>query len=238
MDVKYIIDHINPQVAGFWRMGQNGNREWITRRPGIFLDWDTITIHNTGNPNSTASGERRWLENPSNTTQASYHIVVDDKEAIEVLPLNEVAWHAGERNGNRTSLGIEICESGNYYKTVQNATEIVAWLLSEKEKQISDLRQHFDWSRKDCPWKIRRGHEGWTWDKFKQETKKRMVVEMVSKYFKDIRHQWQAVHVDSLREKGIISGRTSDTFDPDSPITRAEVAVVVNKTIEFLSKGE
>ncbi len=64
-----------------------------------------------------------------------------------------------------------------------------------------------------------------------------MVDYMVSKYFKDIRQEWQATHVDSLREKGIISGRTDDTFDPDSPITRAECAVVVSRAVKYLEGG-
>jgi len=44
-----------------------------------------ITIHSTGNPTSTARNERAWLTNPNNNVTASWHIVVDEKEAIEDL---------------------------------------------------------------------------------------------------------------------------------------------------------
>ncbi|MDW7661955.1 MAG: N-acetylmuramoyl-L-alanine amidase, partial [Bacillota bacterium] len=168
---------------------------------------------------------------------ASYHLVVDERQVIEAVPLNEVAWHAGDAAGNRRSIGIEICESGDYDRTVKIAVRLTAELLRRKNLSVQDLRQHYDWSGKDCPWKIRRGHAGWTWEKFKEAVTERMVQAMVSKYFKDIRHSWQAVHVDSLREKGIIAGRTEDTFDPDAPITRAECAVVVNKAVQYLTKG-
>src|SRR5690606_40937456 len=99
--------------------------------------------------------ERNWLTNPSNTRTASYHIVIDEREAIEVIPLNEVAWHAGDGNradsGNRTSIGIEICESGNYDVTLNHTIELVATMLYERNWGVSRLKRHFDWSGKNCP---------------------------------------------------------------------------------------
>lgn len=129
------------------------------RRPGLFMEPTTITIHNTGNPSSTAANERAWLTNPSNTRTASYHIVVDAKEAIEVIPLNEAAWHAGDgsgaKSGNRTSIGIEICERdktlGEYAQALTNAVDLVAKLLHERGWGVDRLRRHYDWSGKNCP---------------------------------------------------------------------------------------
>ena len=96
------------------------------RRPKLAMVAEYITIHSTANPKSTAQNERDWLTNPQNSRTASWHIVVDEKEAIEAVPLNEVAWHAGDgRNGtgNRKSIGIEICESGSRTATIMNAIE-------------------------------------------------------------------------------------------------------------------
>lgn len=125
------------------------------RRPTLSLSATTITIHNTGNPSSTAANERAWLTNKTNTRTASYHIVVDEKEAIEVLPLNEVGWHAGDgsraTSGNRTSIGIEICESGNYSKTLDNAIELIVKMLKERGWGIDKLKRHYDWNGKNCP---------------------------------------------------------------------------------------
>ena len=81
------------------------------KRTGKKLDFQYITIHNTGNPKSTAANERAWLTNPENTTSTGWHIVVDGKEAIEAISLNEIAYHAGTSAGNSTSIGIEICDS-------------------------------------------------------------------------------------------------------------------------------
>ncbi|GBG06344.1 putative N-acetylmuramoyl-L-alanine amidase [Paenibacillus agaridevorans] len=119
----YIVDHIPTNTPN-------------NRRPGHKLMPTTITIHNTANPSSAARNERSWLTNPANTATASYHIVLDDKETVETLPLNESAWHAedgsGAASGNRTSIGIEICESGNYARTLERAVELVARMLKER----------------------------------------------------------------------------------------------------------
>lgn len=124
------------------------------RRPGIPMEPKYLTIHSTANPNSTAQNERDWLTNPSNTRIASWHLVVDDKEVIEAIPLDEVAWHAGDgRNGegNRYSISIEICESNDREKTIENAVKLSAQILSERNWGIDRLKRHYDWSGKHCP---------------------------------------------------------------------------------------
>lgn len=129
------------------------------RRPSLALAPATITIHNTGNPTSTAANERTWLTNPTNNRVASYHIVIDAKEAIECLPLSEVGWHAGDgsgvNSGNRTSIGIEICERDSslaeYAQALTNAVHLVAKLLKERGWGVDRLRRHYDWSGKNCP---------------------------------------------------------------------------------------
>lgn len=140
--MKYIIDHIPKNTPN-------------NRRPGLPMTPTTITLHNTGNPSSSARNERNWLTNPSNKRTASYHLVVDEREVIECLPLNECAWHAGDgsglASGNRTSIGIEICESGDYAQTLDNAATLVAKMLQERGWGADRLRRHFDWSGKICP---------------------------------------------------------------------------------------
>ncbi|MGO4375843.1 N-acetylmuramoyl-L-alanine amidase family protein, partial [Paenibacillus sp. MCAF20] len=141
--VNYIVDHI-PLNTSF------------NRRPAHpMLQPTTITVHNTGNPTSTARNERDWLTNPSNNRTASYHIVIDEHQAIECIPLSENSWHAGDgsvpASGNRTSISIEICESGDYAQTLDHAAELIAKLLAERGWGIDRFRRHFDWSGKICP---------------------------------------------------------------------------------------
>ncbi|WP_171056550.1 peptidoglycan recognition protein family protein, partial [Paenibacillus sinopodophylli] len=58
---------------------------------------------------------------------------------------------SGASSGNRTSIGIEICESGDYAKGLDNAVDLVASMLKERGWGVDRLRRHFDWSRKICP---------------------------------------------------------------------------------------
>jgi N-acetylmuramoyl-L-alanine amidase len=155
---NYVIDHIPRSTP-------------CNRRPGLALAATSITIHNTGNPASTARNERAYLTNPGNTRTASYHIVVDEREVIECLPLNENAWASGDgsgpASGNRTSIQIEICESGNYAKTLDNAATLVAGMLQQRGWGVDKLRRHFDWSGKICP-RLMYDAGKWTgWAQFK-----------------------------------------------------------------------
>lgn len=163
--MKYIIDHIPKSTPN-------------NRRPALAMNPTTITIHTTANPTSTARNERAWLTNPTNNRTASYHIVVDEREAIEVLPLTENAWHAGDgsgvNSGNRTSIGIEICESGNYAKTLENAAELVAKMLRERGWGVDRLRRHYDWSRKICPRLMYDGGSWAGWNTFKSAVQERL----------------------------------------------------------------
>lgn len=129
------------------------------RRPAFLLDWDDITVHSTANLNSTARGERKWLTNPQNRPPrynkwAGWHLCVDEEMLVEAIPLDENAWHAGdgeEGYGNRNTVSIEICESGNRAKTLDNAAKVIAGLLREKGKTLDNVKRHKDWNGKNCP---------------------------------------------------------------------------------------
>ena len=100
----------------------------------------TITIHSTANANSTALNERAWLDNPTNNRYASWHYCVDEIGVVQAIPEREEAWHCGDTGGNRTSLSIEICESGDRVKTLLNAAKFAAenW---EENVYIIDMRR-------------------------------------------------------------------------------------------------
>ncbi|HHY90530.1 MAG TPA: N-acetylmuramoyl-L-alanine amidase [Clostridiales bacterium] len=144
-----------------------------TKRPGNKMKPITITIHSTGNPNSTARNERGWLTNPSNRNSASWHICVDQQEAIEAIPLNEVAYHSGTQAGNYSSISIEICESGDRTKTLQNAAELTARLQYERGWGIDRLNRHYDWSGKICP-RIFSANNWEGWNGFKKQVQREL----------------------------------------------------------------
>jgi N-acetylmuramoyl-L-alanine amidase len=163
--VSYRIDHIPKNTPH-------------NRRPGQTMTPKFLTIHSTGNPTSSAKDERSWLTNKTNDRVASFHIVVDANEAIECIPLNEIAWHAGDGNGNGNmrSISLEICESGDRAKTLDNAISVAASILKRQSLAASDLRRHHDWASKICPRILIdanfRARPTQTWDWFRAEVAK------------------------------------------------------------------
>lgn len=113
-----------------------------------------ITVHNTAN-DVAAEGEIRYMQ--ENFNQVSYHIAVDDKEAVQGVPLNRNAWHAGDGNGtgNRKTIGIEICYSlsggPKFIQAEKNAAVLIAEMLKERGWGIDKVYKHQDWSGKNCP---------------------------------------------------------------------------------------
>jgi N-acetylmuramoyl-L-alanine amidase len=219
--MNYVIDHI-PRGR---------------KRPDYPLDWQYITIHNTGNPDSNARGERAWLTNKTNTSTTGYHIAIDSRVAIECIPLTENAWHAGDGRGgpgNRESIGIEICESGDFDKTMKHAVELVVHLLRSKDKGVECLAQHHGWSGKNCPRLIRAGQDHWTWERFLEEVGKGLST--MSKHFKDLpAKHWAAGEAEYLNGLGMLNPNKAGNVRPNDNITRIEVIALLGRAVRFLS---
>ena len=131
---------------------------------------NTITVHNTANT-ASARNEVNYMRN--NNNQTSYHVAVDDKEVVQTIPFNRNSWHAGDGAngaGNRRSIGIEICYSmdngysgaysARHRQAEDNAALYIAHVLKQYGWGVDRLRQHYNWTRKDCPHKMR-AHNGW-----------------------------------------------------------------------------
>ncbi len=131
--------------------------------PGPFADVSTITIHNTAEPMS-ARQERDRVDHRRDQMSVSFHFAVDENEAVQLLPLNRHAWHAGDGGqgpGNSRSIGIEICRSQCYgdddalYRRAEaNAVILAAWLLDTYDLPLDALKKHEDWTGKHCPHRI------------------------------------------------------------------------------------
>ncbi|ARF70808.1 hypothetical protein B7C51_25285 (plasmid) [Paenibacillus larvae subsp. pulvifaciens] len=113
-----------------------------------------ITFHNTYN-DAPAENEIRYMI--GNNNEVSFHVAVDDKEAVQGIPFDRNAWHCGDGNGtgNRQSIGVEICYSksggSRYYKAEDNAAIIIAQLMKQFCIPIENVVPHQHWSGKYCP---------------------------------------------------------------------------------------
>ena len=214
-------------------------------RSGKVIKPKYLTIHSTGNLKSKARQERNWLINTTNKSGASWNICVDDKEAIIAIPLNEKSNHSGSNTGNLTSIGLEICESGDREKTLKNAIQISAFILKEFNLTYKDLRQHYDWNKKNCP-RILRQENMWEW--FVNEVKKEMganamLERLIDKYTEPAVERALEVLIQSVNDDGKESEWATKEFEeakklcitdgsnPEMFAKRQEVAIMVKRAL-------
>ncbi len=145
--------------------------EGCAGRPGTLRQIKYVVIHDTDNTSTGANAKNHanYLENTAKETPLSWHYTVDDHEIFHHLPDNEVAYHAAdgeeEGGGNKNGVAIEICvnEDGDFEKAFQNGAKLAAYLLNAYNLTPADLRQHHDFSGKNCPRTIR---ENGRWQEF------------------------------------------------------------------------
>lgn len=113
-----------------------------------------VAIHNTAN-DAPAANEIAYMKR--NNNQVSFHYAVDDFEAVQGIPEDRNAWHAGDGHGdgNRKYISIEICYSQGggkrFDKAEKNAAELAAALLKKYGFGIERLKKHQDFNGKYCP---------------------------------------------------------------------------------------
>lgn len=131
----------------------------------------SITVHETANRNRGAGAQAHAnLQSNGNVRVASWHIQVDDREAIRSFPDTVRCWHAGG-GGALDSIAVEICvnSDSNYAKALANAAEVVRQLRTEHGIDRANVVQHNDWTGKHCP-TILRGRGGKAWSDFVAST--------------------------------------------------------------------
>ena len=114
-----------------------------------------VCVHNTAN-DAPAANEISYMQ--SNNEQVSFHIAVDDKEAIQGIPFNRNTWHSGDGAtgpGNRNYISVEICYSKSggprFQAAEQRAAVEVAAILKSYGWGVERLKYHKDFSKKNCP---------------------------------------------------------------------------------------
>ena len=146
-------------------------------RPEIALEEvKGIVVHYTGNPGSTAIGNRNYFENLriKKTTYASSHFVVGlDGEIIQCLPLDEISYASNERNVD--TIAIETChpdETGKFNeKTYQSLVHLTGWLCSRYQLTSEDVIRHYDITGKMCPLYFVEHEDAWQQFKLDVEIK-------------------------------------------------------------------
>lgn len=129
-------------------------KKWDLKSP-YSMKPEGICIHNTSN-DASAQNEASYMIN--NTSSTSFHVAIDDIAAIQCIPFDRNAFHAGDGSngtGNRKYISIEICYSMSggikFAKAEGNAVDYVAKLLISYGFGIDRVKAHKDFSGKNCP---------------------------------------------------------------------------------------
>ena len=114
-----------------------------------------ICVHNTAN-DASAKNEISYMK--SNNMEVSFHVAIDDIEAIQGIPFNRNAWACGDGangEGNRNYIQVEICYSKTggikFTNAEKRAAKEIALLLKENGWTINNVKKHQDFSNKYCP---------------------------------------------------------------------------------------
>lgn len=145
-----------------------------TNRPKLEMASPSyITVHEVGNTSPGADEEmhRRFVHNGGGPANVSFHFVVGPTEVIQLLPLDEAAWHASDGyygTGNRDSVAIETIQIGDFNKTLWHLAWLINAIKTNPEQFYfnhprrwdfgdKDPKQHRDWAPdlKNCPQFIR-----------------------------------------------------------------------------------
>ena len=126
-------------------------------RPGIAMNQvNSIVIHYTANPGSTALQNRNYFEGlkDSHETMASSHFIVGlDGEIVQCIPTNEISYASNDRNNDTVS--IECCHvdtTGQFnQQTYDSLVELTAYLIGKFHLTTDDVIRHYDVTGKKCP---------------------------------------------------------------------------------------
>ena len=120
-----------------------------------------VVIHETDNWSKGANARAHALAMKNGNLAGTVHYYVDSSEIYQTLDHSDGAWAVGDGKGkygitNRNSINIEICVNPetDYYKAVDKAEQLAAYLLKQYGWSTDHLKRHYDASRKHCPRRI------------------------------------------------------------------------------------
>lgn len=115
-----------------------------------------IVVHNTA---GTASAREEAAAMIASAAATSFHVVIDEAEAVECIPFARNAWHAGDGAAgyaNRRLIGVEIARSmdttsDRFDQAEANAALYIAHVCRQYGWTGAQLHQHNWYSSTACP---------------------------------------------------------------------------------------
>ena len=215
-------------------------------RPGLPNRPVAVILHWTANLNLAANAvaNRRYFEN-NPKLKAGAHYVVDDHQIVRCVPELEVAYHAGGTTYTEfarktfgsalhaSTIGIEMCvnSDGDFGATYRHTVELTADIVRRRKIPQEMILRHHDITGKDCPkyWVMDDAAKQFGfdsaatgWSKFKADVMGAMSIA-------DWEQHWAASAIKWAIDRGLMSADKAGFFYPDRPLTRGELATVLQR---------
>lgn len=140
-------------------------------RPKIKLkELRGIVIHWTANVSKGANAQAHYKYFNNAYRGASAHYIVDDKQVVQLIPDDEVAWHVGDSiklsrlpirakyvpkgaNPNDYFIGVEMCMNADsdQQRVINFTIQLVTTLMMKYNLTKDQVVRHYDITGKDCP---------------------------------------------------------------------------------------
>ena len=199
---------------------------------------DRIVVHNTANDAPAVNEIAYMINRPE---EVSFHFAVDDKEAVQGLPVERNAWASGDGlgAGNMRGIHVEICcsKSGGerFQRAEENAAELIAGLLRERGWGLERVTKHQDYDGKYCPHRTL----DMGWERFLGMVKKYLeeddmdyqrFKEFMERYNRELSGRavsgWAGESWEWAKERGLLDGSA-----PKAPLTREQAAAVLGRVL-------
>ena len=199
---------------------------------------DRIVVHNTANDAPAVNEIAYMINRPE---EVSFHFAVDDKEAVQGLPVERNAWASGDGlgAGNMRGIHVEICcsKSGGerFQRAEENAAELIAGLLRERGWGLERVTKHQDYDGKYCPHRTL----DMGWERFLGMVKKYLeeddmdyqrFKEFMERYNRELSGRavsgWAGESWEWAKERGLLDGSA-----PKAPLTREKAAAVLGRVL-------
>ncbi|MCM1043957.1 MAG: N-acetylmuramoyl-L-alanine amidase [Candidatus Gastranaerophilales bacterium] len=172
-------EQIQGLAADVYNTHPNWTEDFLTlneySRPGDPLsEVNSIFVHYTANPGTSAAQNRSYFESLKDTQErsASAHFIIGyNGEIIQCIPLDEIAYAVQTRNED--SISIECCflaENGAFtQETYDSLVSLLGWLTDAYDLKVDDILRHYDCGGKKCPLYYTEHPDAW--EQLKQDVK-------------------------------------------------------------------
>ncbi|GEL78833.1 hypothetical protein TMU01_30680 [Tenuibacillus multivorans] len=206
-----------------------------------------IVAHETANNNADADDHFNYFNNQQ--PSASAHTFIDDSKILEIIPLDEKAWHVqyqvtrdnemfGE-DANDAAIGVELCRPGSFSQAYDRYVWYFAYLCRNYNLRPSDhivAHSYLDPSRRSDPQSWLQPN-GVSWSEFLNDVQYYYDRwDVMGSVYKDVPdNHWAIDSIEQMKELGIMSGYPDGTFGLGEAVTREEIAVIADRLYRQLS---